>query len=166
MLVPSWARAKAKAIKKTPARLREVPSPRKDWRRSRGFQIASPNMMTEEEETIMPMKEVIAKPMGMVKSWDHRASFGLMANLAKSGSFYKALVNASYQIEEVIRTTMRVAKFAIEDMIPVTIPHANFEPCDVLLCFTIGPMPLARTRAQMKKAIPAVGTTYALTVKR
>ena len=46
-------------------------------------------MMVEEEETIMPMKEVTAKPMGMVKSWDQRASFGLRANRAKSGSFWE-----------------------------------------------------------------------------
>lgn len=32
-----------------------------------------------------------------------------------------------------IHTTISVAKLAIADMIPVTIPQANFEPCEVLL---------------------------------
>lgn len=41
-------------------------------------------MMAEEEETMMPMNEVIAKPRGMVKNCDHKASFGFFANLAKS----------------------------------------------------------------------------------
>ena len=35
---------------------------------------------------MMPMKEVTAKPMGMVKSWDQSASLGLRAKRAKSGS--------------------------------------------------------------------------------
>jgi len=57
MLVPSWARANAKAMKKTPARFLDEPSLRNCWRRSRGFQMGSPwKMMVEEEETIMPMK--------------------------------------------------------------------------------------------------------------
>lgn len=88
MLVPSWARANASAMKKTPARFLLVPSFRNDCRRSRGFQIASPKMTFEDEDTIIPMKEVIANPMGIVRSWDHRASFGLRAKRAKSGSFY------------------------------------------------------------------------------
>jgi len=61
---------------------------------------------------------------------------------------------------------MRVAKLAIEDMIPVIIPHARVEPWDVFPCLTIGPRPLALTTAQMKKATPAMGTTIALAVKR
>lgn len=60
----------------------------------------------------------------------------------------------------------RVAKFAIEDIMPLTIPHARALPTAFEGCLTIGPMPLARTRDQMKKAIPAVGTTKALTVNR
>jgi hypothetical protein len=88
MLVPSWARAKAVAMKKTPARLAEPPSLRKDCRRERGFQMGSPWKMTvEEEETMMPMKEVMAKPTGMVISWDQKASRGLRAKREKSGSF-------------------------------------------------------------------------------
>ena len=61
---------------------------------------------------------------------------------------------------------MSVAKFAIADIMPVTTPHASFDPVVVFFCLTIGPMPLALTRAQIKKATPAVGTTYALTVNR
>ena len=42
--------------------------------------------MVELEETMMPMKEVIAKPTGMVISWERKASDGLRAKRAKSGS--------------------------------------------------------------------------------
>ena len=68
MLVPSWASAKARATKKTPARFWWVPSLRNDWRRSSGFQIGSPKMTVEEEETMMPMNDVTAKPTGIVMS--------------------------------------------------------------------------------------------------
>jgi len=98
---------------------------RKEWRRSRGFQIGSPLKITVElEETIMPMKEVTAKPIGIVKSCDQRASLGLRAKRAKSGSL-----------------TMRVAKLAMADMMPVTIPQASLDPVasagytEVSMCF-------------------------------
>ena len=61
---------------------------------------------------------------------------------------------------------MRVAKLAIDDMMPVTIPHASFDPCAVLGCLTIGPRPFALTTAQMKNATPAIGTTIDLTVNK
>jgi hypothetical protein len=64
------------------------------------------------------------------------------------------------------RTTMRVAKFAIADMIPLTIAQAISDPCEVLPLCTMGPIPFARTIAQMKNATPAVGTTYAFTVNK
>ena len=65
-------------MKKTPARLLWVPSLRKDWRRSRGFQIGSPWKITvEEEDTMIPTKDVNANPAGMVMSCDQRASLGL-----------------------------------------------------------------------------------------
>lgn len=112
MFVPNWARANAVAIKKTPARSLEVPSSRKVWRRVRGFQIGSPPKITvEEEETMIPMKDVTPKPTGIVISWDQSASLGFVAKRAKSGSL-----------------TMRVAKLAMADIIPRTIPHASFEP--------------------------------------
>lgn len=58
--------------------------------------------MTEaDDETIIPMNEVTAKPKGMVSSCDHRASLGFRANLEKSGLFMikaakfpKQLINA------------------------------------------------------------------------
>lgn len=57
------------------------------------------------------MKEVTAKPTGMVIHCDHSASLGFLANRAKSGSF-----------------TISVAKLAIEDMMPVTIAQPNLLP--------------------------------------
>lgn len=150
MFVPNWASAKAAEMKKTPARFLDPPSSRNCWRRTNGSHIGSFLKITvDEEDTIMPMKEVIANPIGMVNSWDHSASFGLRAKRAKSGSF-----------------TMRVAKLAMADIIPVTTPQASLEPVAVFPCLTIGPIPLALTSAQMKNEIPAVGTTYAFTVKR
>ena len=61
---------------------------------------------------------------------------------------------------------MRVAKLAIADMIPITIPHANLDPEASAGCFTIGPIPCALTMAQMKNVMPAMGTTKALTVNK
>jgi len=61
---------------------------------------------------------------------------------------------------------MSVAKLAMELMMPLTTSHASSEPCLVAGCFMIGPNPPARTTAQIRKAMPAAGTKYALTVKR
>lgn len=50
-------------------------------------------MTADEEETMMPMKEVTAKPTGMVMSWGSMALSGRLANLLKSGLFMiKAVV--------------------------------------------------------------------------
>ncbi len=68
-------------------------------------------MTAEEDETIIPMKDVIAKPTGMVMNCDHSASLGFLAKRAKSGSF-----------------TINVAKLAIEDIIPWTIAHPRAPP--------------------------------------
>jgi hypothetical protein len=68
MLVPSWARANAKDMKKTPALVPDPPPSRKRPRSSRGFQIGSLYMTVDDEETIMPTKEVKAKPHGMVNN--------------------------------------------------------------------------------------------------
>lgn len=65
-----------------------------------------------------------------------------------------------------VHTTIRVAKLAMDDMMPVTIPQASFDPWAVFGCLTIGPIPFARTTAQMKKATPAIGTTMALAVNK
>ena len=43
-------------------------------------------MMDEEEETIIPMKEVNAKLVGIAMSCDQKASLGLTAKREKSGS--------------------------------------------------------------------------------
>ena len=88
MLVPSCARAKAALMIKTPKRSPWLALPRNLPRRSRGFHTGPPPgyMMADEEDTMIPMKEVTAKPMGMVRSWDHNASRGFRAKRAKSGS--------------------------------------------------------------------------------
>lgn len=44
-------------------------------------------MTVDDDETMIPMNDVTANPTGMVMSWDQRASFGLRAKRAKSGSF-------------------------------------------------------------------------------
>jgi hypothetical protein len=59
-----------------------------------------------------------------------------------------------------------VAKLAIELIMPFTIAQPSSLPEAVPGWETIGPIPLARTILQMKKAMPAVGTTKDLTVKR
>lgn len=67
--------------------------------------------MAEEEEQMIPMKEVKAKPQGMVISCDQKASLGFPAKREKSGSL-----------------TIKVAKLAMEDMMPLTISQARSEP--------------------------------------
>lgn len=73
---------------------------------------------------MMPMKEVTAKPMGMVKNCDHNASLGLRAKREKSGSL-----------------TIKVAKLAMEDMMPCTTAHPRALPEIVAGWCTMGPMP-------------------------
>lgn len=65
----------------------------------------------EEDEQMMPIKDVTAKPQGMVKSWDQRASLGFIAKRVKSASL-----------------TISVLKFAILDMMPLTKAHARALP--------------------------------------
>ena len=60
---------------------------------------------------MIPMKDVTAKPTGIVMNCDHRASRGFLAKRAKSGSL-----------------TMRVAKLAILLMIPCTIAQPSAPP--------------------------------------
>ena len=62
--------------------------------------------------------------------------------------------------------TIKVAKLEMAPMIPVTMPQASFEPEAVAGWWMTGPPPPALTNAQMKRAMPAVGATTALTVKR
>lgn len=72
-------------------------------------------MTDEEDETIIPINEVTAKPIGMVKNCDQRASLGFRAKREKSGSL-----------------TIRVAKLAIEDMMPDTMAQPKAPPDLVL----------------------------------
>lgn len=68
MFVPSCAKEKALAIKKTPARFLEPPSLRNAVRRLRGFHTAVPKIIFEDDDTIMPINEVTANPAGIVIS--------------------------------------------------------------------------------------------------
>lgn len=155
MFVPNCANAKAKEMMKTP----NLAGPFAVWpvfglRRKydsklSGFHMASPQITAEDEETMMPTNDVTAKPTGMVMSWDQRASLGFLAKRAKSGSL-----------------TIRVAKFAIDDMMPWTMAQPNAPPDFVAPLCTMGPIPCARTIAQMKKAIPAGGTKKDFAVNR
>lgn len=43
-------------------------------------------MTEEDEETMIPMNEVNANPVGIVMSCDQRASLGFLAKREKSGS--------------------------------------------------------------------------------
>ena len=52
-------------------------------------------MRPEAEDTKMPISDVSAKPIGIVNNCDQKASFGLPANLAKSGSL---TINATYTL--------------------------------------------------------------------
>jgi len=56
-------------------------------------------MTVEEEDTIMPINEVMAKPIGIVSSWDQNASFGLRAKRAKSGSFFGFWLDTGLSME-------------------------------------------------------------------
>ena len=46
-------------------------------------------MTVEDDDTMIPIKDVIANPIGMVNNWDQRASLGFLANREKSGSLLK-----------------------------------------------------------------------------
>lgn len=146
MFVPNCARVNAAAMTKTPKRVAPLtPGSSKNLvSRVSGDQIGSSlgKMTVAEDVTMIPMKEVTANPHGIERNWGRSASFGRRANRAKSGSL-----------------TIRVAKLAIADMMPETIAHASVLPDAVAPWWTMGPIPLARTIAQMKKATPAVGTT-------
>lgn len=74
------------------------------------------------------MNEVTAKPIGIVNSCDHNASLGFRAKREKSGSLLSILVNDGALNRRMTTYTMRVAKLAIEDMIPWIIAHASLLP--------------------------------------
>jgi hypothetical protein len=68
MLVLSCARANPVEITKTTNLSAGLATSRNIPKRVNGFHTACPKMTLEEDETIMPMNEVIAKPTGIVKS--------------------------------------------------------------------------------------------------
>lgn len=141
MLVPSWARQKTAAIKKTPVLAPAEPWFKKELSTSRGDQRVSPTMMVEAEDTMIPMKEVREKARGMVMAWDQTADFLVLEKRVKSGSL-----------------TIRVAKLAIQFIKDLTNSQPNSEPWMVLGWCTIGPIPPARLTVQIKKPMPAIGT--------
>lgn len=111
MLVPNWAKAKPAPMTKIPNRSAEL-APFKNIPRSvSGFQTASPKITLEEEETMIPINEVTAKPTGMVINCGQKASLGLRAYLAKSGLLMT-----------------RAAKFAMQFMMLLTNAHARSLP--------------------------------------
>lgn len=61
MFVPSWARANAAAMKKTPVRFPAPPSARNRLSRSMGFQMGSLYITIDEDDTMIPTNEVSAK---------------------------------------------------------------------------------------------------------
>lgn len=141
ILVPSWARANPVAIIKIPKRWPELAPFKNMPRRSRGFQTGSVSKITDEEDdTIIPINEVIPNPIGIVSNCDHSASFGVRANRVKSGSFI-----------------IRAAKLPMQLMIALTIVHPRALPWTVLDWCTIGPIPWAREIAHAKKAMAAIG---------
>ena len=60
----------------------------------------------------------------------------------------------------------RVAMLLMQDMTLETIPQPRSDPCKVAGWWMIGPTPCAFTIHQMKKVMPAIGTTTAFSVKR
>ena len=69
----------------------------------------------ELEDTTIPIKDVIPNPTGIVINCGQSASLGLRATREKS---------------EALRIS--AAKLAIDDMTPLTTPHARSLPCAVL----------------------------------
>lgn len=86
---------------------------------------------------MIPMNDVTANPMGIVKSCDHSASRGFFEKREKSGSLLKGIERV---LNQVVMTgymasdtyTMSVAKLAMDDIMPLTIPQARSLPWTVL----------------------------------
>lgn len=86
---------------------------------------------------MIPMNDVTANPMGIVNSCDHSASRGFLEKREKSGSLLKRFgrhvnqaVMTGYMVSDTY--TMSVAKLAMDDIIPLTIPQARSLPWIVL----------------------------------
>jgi hypothetical protein len=106
-------------------------------------------MMLEELETMTPMNDVRANPIGIVNNWDQSASRGFFANRAKSGSL-----------------TINVAKFETQSITAAITAHAFALPWTVDGWWTIGPTPPALTMAHTMNNTPATGTVYDFTVNK
>lgn len=124
IFVPSCANVKPLAITKTPKRSAELAPSRNRPKSVRGFHISRPKITLEEDVTMIPMKDVTAKPTGMVTSCDHTVSLGLRENLVKSGLF---MINA--------------AKLAMQLIMLLTQAQAKTLPWAVLGLWIIGPSP-------------------------
>lgn len=72
-------------------------------------------MTVDDDDTMMPMKEVVAKLTGIEMNCDHSASLGFRANREMSGSL-----------------TISVAKLAMEDMISDIMAQPSAPPDFVL----------------------------------
>jgi hypothetical protein len=66
ILVPSWAKAKPVEIMKTAKRSAELAPSRNFFNTSSGFHIIWPYSTEDDEETIIPMNDVMANPTGIV----------------------------------------------------------------------------------------------------
>lgn len=76
-----------------------------------GLQTASPKITVELEDTIMPKKLTILKPIGTEINCGMTAAPGVVAREAKSGAL-----------------TTKVAMLEIQDIRDATIVQASFEP--------------------------------------
>jgi hypothetical protein len=106
-------------------------------------------MVTDDEDTMMPMKLTSEKVNGTEISCGRSAAPGVFAREAKSGAFVTS-----------------VAMLLMQDMRLETMAHERSLPWRVEGCRMMGPTPLAFTMHQIKNVIPAVGATIDLTVKR
>lgn len=111
MLVPTWANANPRATKKTPA-LEPLFSESKNLSKtSSGSQYVVPYKIVDAEETRIPIRQVMEKQIGIVKSWDQVAERGVLDIRVKSGSLIT-----------------KVEKLASEFMVALIKVHASVEP--------------------------------------
>ena len=92
-------------------------------------------MTVDEEETMIPINDVKANPIGIVRSCDQKADFGVLAKREKSGSLLygrgPAHIRTLSQNDSYRTHTISVAKLAIDDKIPLTIAQPSSLPCKV-----------------------------------
>lgn len=83
-------------------------------------------MTLEDEPTITPTKQVMAKPQGIVISCGQKGVLGVLENLVKSG--LENISDRSYFGCWTYLFTMSVAKFDRHDMMEATKAHPRVEP--------------------------------------